>query len=75
MTLIGKQRVVIGMYDGLGMDYLEASPLPSLRYATENGFFKRVSAVFPTVDEHKQRIDLLRRVAQRTWHHGQFLLQ
>lgn len=49
MTLIGKQRVVIGMYDGLGMDYLEASSLPSLRYATENGFFKRVSAVFPTV--------------------------
>jgi phosphonoacetate hydrolase len=49
MTLIGKQRVVIGMYDGFGMDYLEASLLPSLRHMTENGFFKRVSAIFPTV--------------------------
>jgi hypothetical protein len=25
MTLIGKQRIVIGMYDGFGMDYMAAS--------------------------------------------------
>jgi len=31
------------------MDYLEASRLPSLRLMAERGFFKRVSAVFPTV--------------------------
>jgi phosphonoacetate hydrolase len=49
MSLIGKQRIVIGMYDGFGMDYLETSPLPSLRFMIEHGFFKRVSAVFPTV--------------------------
>ena len=49
MTLIGKQRIVIGMYDGFGMDYLEASTLPSLRLMAERGFFRRVSAVFPTV--------------------------
>ena len=49
MTLIGKQRIVIGMYDGLGMDYLEASPLPGFRSMAEQGFFKQVSAVFPTV--------------------------
>jgi phosphonoacetate hydrolase len=49
MTLIGKQRIVIGMYDGFGMDYLEASTLPSLRLMAEKGFFKRVNAVFPTV--------------------------
>lgn len=49
MTLIGKQRIVIGMYDGFGMDYMEASPLPGFRSMAEHGFFKRVSAVFPTV--------------------------
>jgi phosphonoacetate hydrolase len=49
MTLIGKQRIVIGMYDGFGMDYLGASCMPSLRFMAEQGFFKRVSAVFPTV--------------------------
>jgi phosphonoacetate hydrolase len=49
MSLIGKQRIVIGMYDGLGMDYMEASPLPGFRFMAEHGFFKPVSAVFPTV--------------------------
>src|SRR5678815_2806739 len=49
MTLIGKQRIIIGMYDGFGMDYMEASPLPAFRSMAEQGFFKRVSAVFPTV--------------------------
>jgi phosphonoacetate hydrolase len=49
MSLLGKQRVVIGMYDGFGMDYLESGPMPSLRFMIEHGFFKRVSAVFPTV--------------------------
>jgi phosphonoacetate hydrolase len=49
MTLIGKQRIVIGMYDGLGMDYMEASRLLAFRFMAEHGFFKRVSAVFPTV--------------------------
>ena len=49
MTLIGKQRIVIGMYDGFGMDYLGASYMPSFRFMADQGFFKRVSAVFPTV--------------------------
>jgi predicted AlkP superfamily pyrophosphatase or phosphodiesterase len=49
MTLIGKQRIVIGMYDGFGMDYMAASPLPAFRFMAEHGFFKPVSAVFPTV--------------------------
>jgi phosphonoacetate hydrolase len=49
MTLIGKDRIVIGMYDGFGMDYMEASSMPGLRFMADHGFFKRVSAVFPTV--------------------------
>jgi phosphonoacetate hydrolase len=49
MTLIGKQRIVIGMYDGFGMDYFETSPLPTFRRMAEQGFSKPVSAVFPTV--------------------------
>lgn len=49
MSLIGKQRIVISMVDGFGMDYLEASPMPALRFMRQNGFFKRVHAVFPTV--------------------------
>ena len=49
MTLIGRQRIVIGMYDGFGTDYFAASPLPAFRAMAADGFFKRVSAVFPTV--------------------------
>src|SRR5262245_60684715 len=49
MTLIGKQRIVIGMYDGFGMDYMEASPLPAFNSMAKHGFFQKVSAVFPTV--------------------------
>lgn len=49
MTLIGKQRIVIGMYDGFGMDYFDASPLPVFHAMAREGFFKPVSAVFPTV--------------------------
>ena len=49
MTLIGRQRIVIGMYDGFGMDYFDASPLPAFRAMARDGFFKPVSAVFPTV--------------------------
>jgi phosphonoacetate hydrolase len=49
MTLIGAQRIVIGMYDGLGMDYLDANWLPTFRLMSQRGFFKRVNAVFPTV--------------------------
>jgi phosphonoacetate hydrolase len=49
MTLIGKQRIVIGMYDGFGMDYFEASTMTAFRFMTEHGLFKRVNAVFPTV--------------------------
>jgi phosphonoacetate hydrolase len=49
MTLIGKQRIVIGMYDGFGIDYFEASTMVAFRFMTEHGFFKRVNAVFPTV--------------------------
>ncbi len=49
MTLIGKQRIVIGMYDGFGMDYLQGSPMPAFRSMAEAGFFKPVRAVFPTV--------------------------
>src|SRR4029077_6734798 len=49
MTLIGKQRIVIGMYDGFGMDYFETSTMTALRFMMEHGLFKRVNAVFPTV--------------------------
>src|SRR5689334_12388192 len=37
------------MYDGFGIDYFDASPLPAFRAMAREGFFKPVSAVFPTV--------------------------
>jgi phosphonoacetate hydrolase len=46
---LGKQRMVIGMYDGFGADYLQASPMPVMKSMIQNGFFKSVWAVFPTV--------------------------
>jgi len=49
MSVIPRQRIVIAMYDGLGLDYLESSPMPALREMMTQGLFKPVSAVFPTV--------------------------
>ncbi len=44
-----RQRVVVGMYDGLGLDYLDASPMPVFRDLAAGGFFKPVRAVMPSV--------------------------
>jgi phosphonoacetate hydrolase len=44
-----KQRVVIALMDGLGMDYFEKSPMPVLRRMSCEGFYRPVQAVVPTV--------------------------
>ncbi len=50
MSTDRKQRIVIGMYDGFGMDYHGSQPVAvACASWRNNGFFKRVSAVFPTV--------------------------
>jgi phosphonoacetate hydrolase len=43
------QRIIIGMYDGFGLDYLEASSMPNLNGMIAQGFYKEVKAVLPTV--------------------------
>src|SRR5262249_57171207 len=43
------QRVVIGMYDGLGTDYVRASRMPVFKEMQSSGFSKTVSAVMPSV--------------------------
>ncbi len=75
MTLIGKQRIVIGMYDGLGMDYMEASPLPAFSLHGRAWFFQTGERGFPDGHQCQQRVDLLRHMAQRAWHHRQLLFQ
>ncbi len=47
--LKGDQRVVIVMIDGLGLDYLEQSPMPVLKGLMARGFFKPVRGVMPSV--------------------------
>jgi phosphonoacetate hydrolase len=47
--ILEKQRVVIGMIDGFGMDYYEHSELPALKSMARHGVFNRASAVYPTV--------------------------
>ena len=49
MSVAQRQRIVIAMYDGLGLDYLEASLMPALKAMMTQGLFTPVSAVFPTV--------------------------
>ena len=44
-----KQRLVIGLMDGLGMDYFEMSPIPVLKRMCREGFYRPVRAVVPTV--------------------------
>ena len=47
--ILEKQRVVIGMIDGFGIDYFDAGPMPVLRSMSKAGLFNTVNAVFPTV--------------------------
>ena len=43
------QRVVVVMCDGFGMDYLAASPMPTLAHWKQAGVFKMVRGVMPSV--------------------------
>jgi len=43
------QRIVIGMIDGLGLDYLTAQPMPNLRQMAASGMHRDVTAIMPTV--------------------------
>jgi phosphonoacetate hydrolase len=47
--ILEKQRVVIGMIDGFGMDYYDLNQLPVLKSMGRHGLFHRASAVYPTV--------------------------
>jgi phosphonoacetate hydrolase len=44
-----KQRLVIALMDGMGMDYFEMSPMPVLQGMGREGFYRIVRAVMPTV--------------------------
>ena len=44
-----RQRLVVALMDGLGMDYYEKSPMPVLKGMAHQGFFRPVRAVSPTV--------------------------
>ncbi len=44
------QRVVIGMMDGFGMEYYDATPLPNIKgRLAKEGTFKQVTGVYPSV--------------------------
>jgi len=47
--ILEKQRVVIGMIDGFGMDYYDHNELPVLKSMGRDGLFSPASAVYPTV--------------------------
>ena len=44
-----RQRTVVCMYDGFGMDYFDMSPLPVMKRLGRDGLVKRGRAVFPTL--------------------------
>ena len=45
----GDQRIIIVMFDGLGIDYVAQSEMPVLKGMMAKGFSKTVRAVMPTV--------------------------
>ena len=49
MIIVGKQRVVVSIYDGFGLDYLNQSPMPVFKHMMNSGFYKEVKSIFPTV--------------------------
>jgi len=44
-----KQRIVVGMLDGFGLDYYEKSEMPNLKRMAREGLFKQVDGVFPSI--------------------------
>jgi phosphonoacetate hydrolase len=46
---IPHQRIVIGMIDGFGVDYLAAQPMPTLTHMAHTGVHHEVRAIMPTV--------------------------
>ncbi|QBD75870.1 nucleotide pyrophosphatase [Ktedonosporobacter rubrisoli] len=44
-----QQRVVIGMIDGMGMEYFTAQELPALRQLAARGLFRQVSGLMPSI--------------------------
>src|SRR5262245_4782541 len=44
-----RQRIVIGMLDGFGLPYYDATPLPTLHEMARDGLFQRAQCVFPSV--------------------------
>ena len=46
---MNRQRIVIGMLDGFGLPYYDATPLPTLNDMARNGLFQRARCVFPSV--------------------------
>lgn len=44
-----KQRIVVGVFGGLGTPYYTASSLPTLKSMAERGLFREVATVFPSV--------------------------
>jgi phosphonoacetate hydrolase len=46
---ISKQRLVVALIDGLGLDYYEKSPMAVLHEMAGEGLFRQVKAVVPTV--------------------------
>jgi phosphonoacetate hydrolase len=46
---VPKQRIVIGMIDGFGVDYLAAQSLPSITHMAGAGIHREVRAIMPTV--------------------------
>jgi phosphonoacetate hydrolase len=43
------QRICVVLLDGFGTDYLELSPMPTLKAWAQRGFFKRIRGVMPSV--------------------------
>jgi phosphonoacetate hydrolase len=42
-------RVCVVLFDGLGPEYYEKSPMPTLRQWAKDGFYKQLKAMMPTV--------------------------
>ncbi|MFZ4513677.1 MAG: alkaline phosphatase family protein [Geothrix sp.] len=43
------QRLIIAMMDGLGLPCLQASPMPFVKQMAQQGFFREVRGVYPSV--------------------------
>ncbi len=69
------QRIIIVMCDGLGLEYYDRSPMPTLKAWAAKGVHARARGVMPSVTNCNNASICCGALALRAWRDRQFVLR